>query len=79
MGHIFNMGRDRRQKFVELAEKRTNKAIDYIRLVGNLANKNNYQYTDADAKAILRALDDELKALRVKFEQSNKGEKAFKL
>jgi hypothetical protein len=73
------MTRVRRQKFVELAEKRTNRAINDIRLVGNLANRNNYEYSDADSKAILRALEEELKILRAKFEQSSRGEKEFKL
>ena len=73
------MGRDRRDKFVELAEKRTNRAINDIRLLGNLANRNNYEYSDSDSKAIIRALDDELKLLKAKFEQSSRGEKEFKL
>lgn len=73
------MVRDRREKFVELAEKRTNRAIYDIRLVGNLANRNNYEYSDSDSKAIIRALDEELKALKAKFEQSSRGEKEFKL
>lgn len=73
------MVRDRRQKFVELAEKRTNRAINDIRLVGNLANRSNYEYSDVDSKAILRAIEEELKALRAKFEQSGRGEKEFKL
>lgn len=73
------MVRDRRQKFVELAEKRTNRAINDIRLVGNLANRSNYEYSDADSRAIIRALEGELKTLRAKFEQSSKGEKEFRL
>ena len=32
----------KRKKFVELAEKRVNKAILNMKLVGNLSNKNNY-------------------------------------
>ena len=33
-----------RGKFVELAEKRVNKSIKDLRLIGNLANKTNYDY-----------------------------------
>ena len=73
------MIRDRRQKFVELAEKRTNRAINDIRLVGNLANRNNYEYSDSDSKAIIRALEEELKVLKAKFERSSRGDKEFKL
>ena len=47
---------DRREKFVELAEKRVNRAIKDLRLVGNLANRSNYSYTDQDITKIYRAL-----------------------
>ena len=73
------MTRDRRRKFVELAEKRTNRAINDIRLVGNLANRSNYEYSEADSKAIVRAIEEELRALKAKFEQSSRGDKEFKL
>lgn len=60
------MNADRRNKFVELAENRVNKAIDQIRLIGNLANRSNYSYTEKDAAKIFKALKkslDEMKAL----------------
>lgn len=72
--------RDRRKKFVELAEKRVTKAIHAIQLIGNLSNRSNYEYTDADAKKILKALDDEVKALRGRFAKgSGPSEPQFKL
>lgn len=71
--------RDKRDRFVDLAEKRVNKAIKDIRLVGNLFNRNNYEYEDAEGQAILRALEQEMKALRLRFEQSRKNDQIFKL
>ena len=69
-----------RDRFVRLAESRVNKAIKSIRLVGNLSNKNNYSYTDKDAKQIIRALDKELRALKSRFESdSEEAELAFSL
>ncbi len=64
--------RDKRERFVSLAEKRANKAIKDIRLIGNLSNKNNYEYEDAETQAIFRALEQEVKALRSRFDQSSK-------
>lgn len=61
------MGKNR-EKFIELAEKRVSKAIKNIRLIGNLANKSNYSYTDDQVKKILNALDKELKNLKKRFE-----------
>jgi len=69
-----------RDKFIELAEKRVTRAIKDLRLVGNLANKTNYSYTDEDAKKILNAFDNELKNIRRKFESTSSDEEfVFKL
>ena len=71
---------DKREKFVELAEKRVTRAIKDLRLIGNLSNKNNYSYNDSDIQKILSALDQEVKALRSKFSSDEtKGVPTFKL
>lgn len=56
-----------REKFVELAEKRVNRAIKDMRLIGNLSNKTNYMYTQKDADRIVSALEKEVKLLRSRF------------
>lgn len=72
--------RDRRERFVSLAEARTEKALNAIRLLGNLANRANYEYTDGDAAQIVRALEHEVKNLRIKFSESSDGRSSsFKL
>lgn len=55
------------QKFVRLADMRTNKALNAIANIGGLASRVNYEYTDAQAQAILTALDNELKRLVERF------------
>lgn len=45
------------EKFIELAEFRINKVIKAIELIGNLANKNNYQYTEEQANQIFEAIE----------------------
>lgn len=70
----------RRSKFVELAEKRVTRAIKDIRLIGNLANRGNYSYEEKDAAKIHKALLDEVKALKARFETGGKETKpVFKL
>lgn len=59
--------RDKAKKFVELANKRVNRAIKDIQLVGNLANRQNYEFTDEQAKKILKALQQEIDTLRQSF------------
>jgi hypothetical protein len=58
---------DKRQRFVELAEKRMNRLIDDMRLLGNLANRNNYSYTEEDSQKIISALEAEMKLVKQKF------------
>jgi hypothetical protein len=57
-------GIDRRAKFVRLAESRTMKAMKAIRVIGNLANRSQYEYSDADTRKIIAALTSEVEALR---------------
>ncbi|GHE02194.1 hypothetical protein GCM10008024_20830 [Allgaiera indica] len=70
----------KRIKFKELAEKRTNKALEAIRLIGNLSNRQNYRYEDQEARKIVKALREAVSEIEGKFNQSssrNGGE--FKL
>lgn len=65
------MSRDKRAKFVELAQNRVNKAISHIRLVGNLANRANYDFDEDDAKKIIRALQKEIDGVKSKFNDAS--------
>ena len=65
--------RDKRKKFVDLAEARVNRAIKDIRLIGNLANRNAYEYTEDDAKQIVRAIQKELDAAKSRFSGDSSG------
>jgi hypothetical protein len=67
-------GRDPRERFVSLANSRVTSAIHQIRLIGNLANKKNYQYGADDAAKISRALQRELDELKAKFKGEDKSE-----
>ena len=58
-----------RKKFVTLAEKRVTRAINDIRLVGNLSNRSNYKYTDEDVRKIHRALRDAVEEMKARFER----------
>ena len=74
------MNISRREKFVDLAEKRTANTIKQIRLIGNLSNKGNYEYTDADISKIYRTLYGELKAMKERFQTTGSTkDKLFKL
>lgn len=60
----------RREKFVKLAENRTVNAVKAIRIIGKLANPNAYEYDDADVKKIIKALTDEIEALKTRMKNT---------
>lgn len=61
----------KRERFVRLAEARTNKIIDMIKLLGNCSSTANYEYTEADVKKIFSAIENELKNTKAKFNGSD--------
>ena len=72
--------RDKRTKFVALAESRTVDAIRAIRVIGKLGNRSHYEYTDADVKKIVQALAKEVDSVKARLtERGAKSEVGFKL
>ena len=69
-----NMRQKDREKFVRLANRRVNKAIKDLQLIGNLANKSNYDYTEEDVRQIFQALRAELKRAEERFSSTGSKE-----
>lgn len=70
----------KREKFVRIAEARTNKIIDMIQLLGNCSNQNQYEYTQKDVKMIFDAIQYELDAAKKRYnKQENEKGNRFKL
>lgn len=61
------MRESKRERFIRIAESRTNKIIDMIRLLGNCSNKSNYEYSDEDIKKIFSAIEKEIKSTKNAF------------
>lgn len=61
---------DKREKFVRLAEQRVNRALNDIRLIGNLSNRSAYSFADEDLKKIFRVLQKELDQAKARFSDS---------
>jgi|TARA_R110002072_G_scaffold294393_1_gene464488 hypothetical protein len=71
---------DKREKFVRLAEGRTQSALEAIRKIGNLSNRRAYDYGDADIKKIIKTLRDATNEVERKFgSSSGDGVNKFKL
>ena len=72
--------RDKRGKFIELAEARVNRTIKDVRLRGNLANKNAYTYSKEDVEKIFGAIQRELDEAKARFFEEAPGKSsAFSL
>jgi hypothetical protein len=73
------MAETKRERFIRLAEVRTNKILEMLRLLGNCSSKANYEYTDDDIKQIFSALEKELKSTRNRFLGLDDKEERFTL
>ena len=71
---------EKRDKFVRLAEARTAKAMHSIRVIGNLANRSNYEFNDDDVRKIAKTLHAEVDAIVARFRNTDsKSRPVFKL
>ena len=59
---------EKRDRFRGLAESRTNKAIEAISRIGNLSNKQVYEFEEAEVRKIIKALKDAITAVEARFE-----------
>lgn len=66
------MNESKHNKFHRLAKLRGERALKDIRLVGNLSNKNNYDYTEAEVKALFNVLEEELRVAKLGFIRNKK-------
>ena len=75
-----NNNESKRDRFVRLAEARTNKIIDMIQLLGNCSNQSQYEYSQKDVTKIFNAIQTELDSAKKRFnkQDTQKGNK-FKL
>jgi hypothetical protein len=55
------------QKFRDLAESRTNKALDAIGRIGNLSNRSIYEWDDAEVRKVVKALKDAVSEVEARF------------
>lgn len=61
--------KDKAQSFERIAERRVTQAVKLLRLIGNLANRRNYTYSEEQVRQIVETLDSEVKQLKARFRQ----------
>ena len=67
----------KRDKFVRIAEARTNKIINMIQLLGNCSNQSLYEYSQKDVNKIFNEIQAELDEAKKRYskQDSQKGSK----
>ena len=67
----------KREKFVTIAEARTNKIINMIQLLGNCSNQSLYEYSQKDVNKIFNTIQTELDEAKKRYskQDSQKGSK----
>ncbi|MGB3900124.1 MAG: hypothetical protein WA973_16425 [Mesorhizobium sp.] len=61
----------KREKFRELASNRTDKALEAIERIGNLSNRQLYEWEAGEIRKIIKALRDEVAKVEARFETPN--------
>ena len=73
MQEIQQRTRERKaEAFKRLASQRTNAVLEKLRILGNCANRNLYDYTDEDVRRVFRVIETEVRRTRTKFSDTKK-------
>ena len=59
----------RRERFEKVASNRVQKIIDFLGLLGNCANKNNYDYSDKDVELMFKEINRAIKDAKVMYDK----------
>lgn len=71
-------GNKKAERFVRIAERRTQRVLDSLRLLGQCSNRRSYAYTDAQVNRILREIRNRLRETEQDF-KGTKSSRSFRL
>jgi len=77
------MGNEKRERFVRLAESRTNEVLKRLKILGNCSNIHMYEYKTGDIEKIFSAIEKNCREVKASFlmnlEKKEKKKGKFKL
>lgn len=62
----------KRDKFVQLAQARVNRAIKDLQLIGNLSNRSAYEFGEGDVRKMFNAIQKASEAAKARFLRDGK-------
>lgn len=68
----------KRERFIRIAEKRTQRIIDQLELLGNCSNPYNYEYSSKDVDKMFGAIEAAIKDCRSKYTNTATKNTKFK-
>lgn len=71
------MAESKSERFHRIAAARTNKIITMLRLLGNCANSNNYEYSAEEVNQMFTAIESELTNAKKQYKIEAKKKTAF--
>lgn len=69
------MTETKNERFRRLAKSRGDRLLREIRLLGNLSNRKNYEYSDSDVESLLSPIEQELETTRALFSANTTSER----
>lgn len=69
------MSSKKRERFEKVASNRVQKVIDFLGLIGNCANKNNYEYSRRDVELMFKEINRAVKEAKVMYDKELKKTK----
>ena len=70
----------KKDRFKNVAARRVQKVLESLDSLSKCANKNNYDYTDADINKMIRVIKEQVKILELSFSEKYKSKtKTFEL
>ena len=64
-GNMIN--NNKRERFKNLAEKRTNVVLQKLKILGNCSNRSAYDYSEGDVAKIFSAIEQKLRETKARF------------
>jgi hypothetical protein len=66
------------EKFERLAQKRVSEVMNRLRLIGNLSDKRNYNFTNEHVREMFDAVESELRVAKSRFKsEATEGQNEF--
>lgn len=59
---------EKKERFKRLASQRTNAVLEKLKILGNCANRANYEYTDDEVNRIFAEIEHSVKETKEKFQ-----------